>query len=140
MIQKAHIENFLRINGIPPDSPDEEIRTALISARWQDDDVEVALLVLRGQTETEDVHVVAARKLFHSDSRVSPKVLSTLLGINIHSKDENVTAYYSKRVVEKEESHTFAILVSALILAAVAVTAAMYLFGAGFFYVSELPV
>lgn len=137
MIQKAHLENFLRINGIPPTADDEEIRTALISARWKDDDVEVALMVLKGHTSEEDFKIVSARRLLHTDSRIAPEQLSELLGIQIKNHDGHVTEYYSKYVTETEESHTVLVVVSALVIAAITILAGMYLFQVGPFHVPE---
>lgn len=86
MPQKAHIENFLRINGIPHDASDEVIRTALISARWHEKDADVALLVLRDKpTEGhESAPLISARQLFGvDDMRLAPETLTSLLGIEI---------------------------------------------------------
>lgn len=138
MIQKTHLENFLRINGIPPTAADEEIRTALISAKWQNDDVEVALMVLKGHTREEDFKVVSARRLLHSDSRIEPEQLSELLGIEIKGRDGHVTEYYSKYVTEERpDSHGILIILGGLVIAAVTLLAGMYLFQVGPFHVPE---
>jgi hypothetical protein len=84
MIAREHIENFLRLNGIAHGAPEDEIRSALAAARWLDRDIEIALALLRGDARAELEQVDPGEKLFRSDSRVSPDMLSALLGIDIH--------------------------------------------------------
>jgi len=94
MIKKALVENFLRLNGIPMDAKDEIIRSALIEARWHEDDVEVALLVLKGNRQNDTVEVTAARQLFHSDARIAPETLSSLLGVTVNIDSNQLYAVY----------------------------------------------
>ena len=43
MIEKRNVEAFLKVNGIPPTAKDEEIRSILLSARWNNNEVDTAL-------------------------------------------------------------------------------------------------
>lgn len=145
MIQKAQVENFLRLNGIPATAPDEEIRSALISASWHEDDVEIALMVLRGQKGSEapeDVEVIAARQLFHSDARVSPKLLSSLLGVPVHSKEGSVRAVYRKELSYKVMlMRAIVIVLLSLLIGGVFIFFLMYAFDMGIFHTpAELPI
>ncbi|MBX2866792.1 hypothetical protein KTR10_02475 [Candidatus Kaiserbacteria bacterium] len=94
MIKKRLIENFLKLNGIPLDAEDQIIRSALVEARWHEEDVEVALLVLKGNRQNDTVEVTAARQLFHSDARVAPETLSSLLGVTVNIDSNQLYAVY----------------------------------------------
>jgi hypothetical protein len=84
--QKEQIENFLKLNGVPIDASAEEIRGALRSARWGEDDIESALETLRGTVKGANAAAVASRQLFHSDAHVEPETLSALLGVSVRTK------------------------------------------------------
>lgn len=92
MIQKDHICNFLRLNGISTDAPDEEIRGALAAALWPKQDIDRALLILRGKETDMDMELkerwLAGQKLLHSDTHVAPDVLTTLLGVEVKIKPD----------------------------------------------------
>ena len=40
MIKRDQIESILKINGVAPSSPDEQIRLVLLSARYSKDEVD----------------------------------------------------------------------------------------------------
>lgn len=83
MIEKAQIEKLLRMNGVEVTSPDEEIRSILLQARWHEKDVETAMLILRENTTSHETHVDSLRKMFVSDEKLKPETISALLGIDI---------------------------------------------------------
>jgi len=91
MVKKAHIENFLRLNGLSVESSDAEIKSLLITARWQEEDALGAIAVLRG-THTDskvnegEVEDMARKELFHGNAKLSPESLSSLLGIDVEVK------------------------------------------------------
>jgi hypothetical protein len=84
MFDKKHIESILRINGIAETAPDEEIRSVLVSARFDNDEVETAMMVLRENTKTNVSHVDGLHKVFRTDQALQPAEISRLLGIDIH--------------------------------------------------------
>ena len=90
MIDRKHIEKFLELNGLSPDAPDEEIKSLLLSARWHNDDVETALVVLREHPKTKRQHIDSMYNITSSDKKISPDTLNALLGIdvNVHSVTE----------------------------------------------------
>lgn len=135
MVHKQHVENFLRLNGIPMTAPDEEIRSALFTARWHADDVEVALLALRGEVGKEDIEVITARQLFHTDSKISPEALSSLLGITINAKSGHVHEVYHKEDIRHQPFLYFTlVLVLAGLIAFIGIVFAMYALHVGPFY------
>lgn len=87
MIDKASLEQFLRINGISPTASDQEIKSVLLSARWENDDVDTAMLVLRENTATHESSVDSVHKVFRSDERLTPESVSKLLGISMDATD-----------------------------------------------------
>lgn len=83
MIDRKRIEKLLAVNGISPTAPDEEIRSVLISARWNKEDVETAITVLRENPSTHQSRVDTLHDVFISDRRLSPEAIHDLLGIDV---------------------------------------------------------
>lgn len=83
MIDRRHIEQILRLNGLAPTAADEEIRSILISARWHKEDVETAITVLRENTTTHKSRVDTLHDVFLTDKRLSPEAIHSLLGIDV---------------------------------------------------------
>ena len=67
MIDKRSIEAFLRVNGIPPTAQDEEIRSVLLSAKWNENEVDTALVVLKENLTNQETHVDTLHKVFNSE-------------------------------------------------------------------------
>jgi hypothetical protein len=138
MIQKEHIENFLRINGVPLSASDEEVRVALSSAKWASEDIDDGIATLHGlptKHATPSSHV--GHQLFRSDNRVAPETLSALLGVNIAPRDMHVPAgvAYKRHNAEEQSLGLGLIAIGLSIVLAFAVGALMmYLSGVGPFY------
>jgi hypothetical protein len=79
---KAFISNFLKINGVSSDASIDEIKNVLKRAKWTDEEVKTAVLILRGTVD--DTGIVAVTKhdttLFSPELNLSSKQLSRLLG------------------------------------------------------------
>jgi hypothetical protein len=101
MVEKEHIANFLRINGISLTAPDDEIRNALIYARWHERDIEYALLVLRDDNHGS-IDVTASHGILVSDRKLAPETLTSLLGIDV-SLDRN---RFSEELTDHEVERT----------------------------------
>ncbi len=97
MIEKRNIEAFLKVNGIPATAKDEEIRSVLLSARWNNNEVDTAMLVLRENTVSKESHVDTLHKVFNSDDRLSSAEISTLLGIDVTLSGDDVKNVNKKR-------------------------------------------
>lgn len=89
MIEKRNIEAFLKVNGIPPTAKDEEIRSVLLSARWNNNEVDTALMVLKENVLSNETHVDTLHKVFNSDDRLSSAEITKLLGIDVNLSDHN---------------------------------------------------
>ncbi|MFT5831721.1 MAG: hypothetical protein ACI9SY_000089 [Candidatus Paceibacteria bacterium] len=83
MINRNHIEKILKINGMSPAEPDEMIRSVLLSARYDKDEVDTALVILREDSETKQIRVEGLHKVFRSNDSLQPKEISELLGIDV---------------------------------------------------------
>jgi hypothetical protein len=83
MINKTHIENVLRANGLSQTSSDDEIRSVLISASYNNDEVDSAVLVLRENIKSHKTHVDGLHKVFRSDTTLNSAEISALLGVDV---------------------------------------------------------
>lgn len=135
MVDRLHVENFLRINGIPPTAPDEEIKSALMTAKWHEHDVEIALMALRGEKHGGEVEVIAAHQLLHTDAHVTPDTLSKLLGVRVELGEDKVTALYKSELShERSLMATVNFIVLAILVAFIGIFIAMYILNIGPFY------
>jgi len=132
MIDKNQIENILRANGIAPSAKDEEIRSILLSAKWTENDVDTALMVLKENTTTKVTHIDTLHKVFHSDQRLTPSEITDLLGIKTTLTDDDFKAR------EKDSGgQTLNVLIAVVLSLLIAVTSVgyvMYKEQAGFFH------
>jgi len=83
MVNKDQIETILKINGVVPGSPDEKIRSVLLSARYSKDEVDTAIMVLRENTKTKTTRVDGLHKVFRTEETLKPEEISQLLGIDV---------------------------------------------------------
>lgn len=83
MIKRNQIENILKVNGVSPTSPDDQIRSVLLSARFDKDEVDTAIMVLRENLQTKKLRVDGLHKVFRTDEALEPKEISELLGIDV---------------------------------------------------------
>lgn len=88
MIDRHIIEHMLRANGVDPSAPDETIKSVLISAKWNKDDVDTAIMVLRENEATHATRVDSVHKVFHSGDRLAPETITALLGIDVELPPE----------------------------------------------------
>jgi CRISPR/Cas system-associated protein Csx1 len=83
MVDKKHVESILKINGLGTTAPDEQIRSVLLSARFNKDEVDAALMVLRENTKTNATRVEGLHKVFRTDQGLQASEISQLLGIEV---------------------------------------------------------
>lgn len=133
MIDKNQIENILRANGIAPTAKDEEIRSMLLSAKWTENEVDTALMVLKENTTTNVTHIDTLHKVFHSDQRLSPSEITNLLGITTTLTDRDANEKLDKQNVSHSLNVMIAVILS-LLIAVTSVGYVMYKEKAGFFH------
>jgi hypothetical protein len=136
MIDRRHIEQILRLNGLTPTAADEEIRSVLISARWHKEDVETAITVLRENTTTHKSRVDTLHDVFTTDKRLSPEAIQNLLGIDVEVNSSELENLRKSR----ESTYIWqliSIFMIAIAMAAIMIVFMMYSQKVGFFYPSR---
>jgi len=98
MIDRNHIEKILKINGMSPAEPDEMIRSVLLSARYDKNEIDTALMVLREDSETKRIRVEGLHKVFRSNDSLQPKEISELLGIEVNVSHHQPVTIEKQRV------------------------------------------
>ena len=134
MIKRDQIENILKVNGVNPGSPDEQIRSILLSARYSKDEVDTAIMVLRENERTNQTRVDGLHKIFRSDQALRPEEITQLLGIEVDATE------YTQAAPTKESSPLLQHLIVwflSILLAVVGIIVYMYLFEIGPFHPSS---
>ena len=131
MLQKKDIETILKINGVSAVAPDEEIRTVLLSARYNNDEVDTAIMVLRENMKTHQTRVEGLHKIFRSDESLKPSEISALLGIDVQI-DEVATRQSRSRETNFLQSSL--VVIFATIFSVAGVLVAMYIYQVGIFH------
>lgn len=137
MISREQIESLLKINGMSATAPDEHIRSVLLSARYNHDEVDTALMILREDLRTKQTRVDGIHKIFRSDETLQPKEISKLLGIEVDA---------SKFAPAEEMQHDYAFLqyvivwFFSVVFAVTGILLYMYLNEVGFFYTASANV
>jgi hypothetical protein len=137
MTDRRQIESILKVNGIAPSAPDEEIKSVLLSARFNDTEVDAALMILRENIKTSETRLDGLHKVFRTDTVLQPAEVSKLLGINIDIVNEQPNRRDPKLFSLLEL--TLLSVVSSL-LAIVCLLMYMYSEGIGWFHPSAEPV
>jgi hypothetical protein len=133
MIDRNYIERILKINGLAPTAADEEIRSVLISARWNKEDVETAITVLRENLSTHKSRVDTLHDVFLTDQRLSPEAIHSLLGIDMEVNSSELEALRASRR-NLYRWQILSVFIIALLIATVAILGMMYLEGFGVFH------
>jgi len=136
MIDRNHIEQILKLNGLAATAADEEIRSVLISARWNKEDVETAITVLRENVNTHKSRVDTLHDVFLTDKKLSPEAIHSLLGIDVQvDSNELETLRVSRRNLYHWQ--IVSIFIIAILIAVTMVLGMMYLSGFGVFHPSK---
>jgi len=133
MIERNHIEKILKINGMSPSEPDDVIRSVLLSARYNNDEIDTALMVLREDTKTKQVRVEGLHKVFRTDNALKPQEISDLLGIDVNLE------HYLPPIVQSRTFVTptlISVWILSLLLAVVGVLLYMHFNNVGIFHPS----
>jgi hypothetical protein len=132
MMNKKHLENILRINGVSPTAPDETIRSVLVGAHFHDDEIETALTVLRQNTVTNTSRLDGLHKVFRTDDRLAPVEIAKLLGIEVKV---DCPDKFHKNARQEETPPRYSLIVFlAGVFSVVAVLATMYFLRIGIFH------
>jgi len=135
MIKRNQIESVLKINGVQPTSPDEQIRSVLLSARYTKDEVDTAIMVLRENTKTNKTRVDGLHKIFRTNEGLRPDEISQLLGIEVNLS-ERVESYEGEGGRDFSQFQNVIIGVLSFTLAILGLVFYMYIYKIGIFYPS----
>lgn len=133
MVQKQDIEKILKINGVSPSANDEEIRSVLLSARYNNDEVDTAIMVLRENMKTHQTRVEGLHKVFRSDEALNASEISALLGIEVEVSDMPQQRRHSR---EMSTLQSALVVVMAVALSLLGIFGAMYYYKVGVFHPS----
>ena len=135
MIKRDQIESVLKINGVQPTSPDEQIRSVLLSARYTKDEVDTAIMVLRENTKTNKTRVDGLHKIFRTNEGLRPDEISQLLGIEVNLSDR-VESHNGEGGRDLSQFQNVIIGVLSFTLAILGLVFYMYIYEIGIFYPS----
>ncbi len=138
MLKREQIELLLRINGVSPSSPDEEIRSVLLSASFDDNDINTAIMVLRENMINNTTRVDGLHKVFRTHDTLKPAEIFSLLGIDIGVN--NLPEKQKANLEKKNWIQSTVIGLMAIVMALGGVFLAMYVYEVGFFHSSEVTV
>ncbi|HEY0964655.1 MAG TPA: hypothetical protein VGE31_02575 [Candidatus Paceibacterota bacterium] len=131
-MERNHLEQLLRANGYDATASDDDIKAALLSASYTEEEVAKALATLRTVVENSgDIEKTGNKKLFRSGERLNPSEISQLLGVNVVVKEMIVTE--PKKPKFSFPQHMVVWMLSA-VLAACAVMGYMYITKMGMFH------
>lgn len=134
MMKRDQIESVLKINGVQPTSPDEQIRSVLLSARYSKDEVDTAIMVLRENTKTNKTRVDGLHKVFRSNQGLQPDEISQLLGIEVNLSERVQPDSVDSKNFSKLQSIIIAAL--SLLIAIMSLAFYMYIYKIGIFHPS----
>lgn len=97
MIERSHIESILKANGVPFTANDDDIRGLLLSARWDNTDVESALHILKRTGSDGTPQVDSIHRVFHTDGHLTPHDISTILGVDVSLSSQDISGNQNKR-------------------------------------------
>ncbi len=104
MIKREQITEILRVNGLSLSFDDEEIKSVLISSKFNKDEIDTAVIVSRKNVKTNFSRIEGLHKVFRTNESLSSQEISELLGIgvdlpsvkdvNLH-KDKDIQVFIS---------------------------------------------
>lgn len=133
MVDKNQIETLLRIHGMSPTSPEEEIRSVLLSAQYNTDEIDTAMTVLRENIYNKTSRLEGLHKIYRTDSGLQPKEVSSLLGIDMDIQEVEMRNHRTRKLTGGQN---FIVLAVALLLALFGLMYSMYLHQTGPFHPS----
>ena len=131
MLSKEHIENILKANGVPASAPDENIRSVLLSARYKEDEIDTALMVLRENVITKETRVDGLHKVFRSNEALNSSEIFKLLGVEVDIDKIAKTKVQSKN---KHMLHIIVVVIFSFIFALLSLLLYMYIHEIGFYH------
>ncbi|MBP6881055.1 MAG: hypothetical protein KBC35_00290 [Candidatus Pacebacteria bacterium] len=134
MISRNQIESILKINGVNLGSPDEEIRSVLLSARYSKDEIDTAIMVLREDVKTRQTRVDGLHKVFRTGESLKPEEIAQLLGVEA-GVEGTLVVLNKKR--ELTLTQLAVVWILSVIMATSGILISMYIHQVGVFYTAS---
>lgn len=134
MIQKKQVETLLKVNGLDLASPDDEIRSVLLSAYYNEDEIDTTLMILRENKTTNDRHIDGLHKVFRTNQGLTPEEIHSFLGIEVNL-DDSIQARTAKKA-DTAWLRSLVFVLTTIISAIAGLFFAMYHYNIGIFYSS----
>lgn len=120
------------MNGIDATAPDEVIKSVLVSARWHEDDVETALVILRENPANQTTRVDSMQRVLSSDKKISADTLNAILGINVEV--DTISEEHHRSLEKAYQNQILSLTFVSIVLAVIFLFSAMYVLEIGVFY------
>lgn len=131
MFERSHLETILKINGVSITASPEEIKDILLSASYNNQEIESAINMLKENATDNPVKFNDLQKVFLRDQALKPSEISALLGIEVKIGDVQITHAKSRDMTLFQ---TFSVIILSLIVAFSGIIVGMYIYEAGLFH------
>lgn len=131
MISRNQIESILKINGVSTKSPDEHIRSVLLSARYSKNEIDTAIMILREDSKTQKTRVEGLHKVFRTGESLRPEEIAQLLGVDA-GIDGTIVVLNKKR--ELSSTQLAVVWILSVSMATLGILISMYIHKVGVFY------
>ena len=136
MVEKSHVEQLLKINGVLSDASDDEIKSVLVRARWHEKDVEQAIALLKNNLTEEAKKTDPFQTLFKNDAKLRPDLISSLLGVDITILKNDVVINKKDKVPHVSLRLLCEIIFVSIVLSCASLFAAMWYLEMGVFHIT----
>ncbi len=100
MINQQEVETLLRINGVSPLAPDDEIRVVFRTAHYTEEEISEALVHVAALRSLTPVRAKGLYKIHRTDDGLRPEEISSLLGIEVTIDELTVRLHRVRGVSE----------------------------------------
>lgn len=137
MTDRSFVEQVLRLNNVPPDASEADLRALFARAAWSAEDIEEAIKLCASALKEDPEAASASVSVFRPDRTWSSDQISSLLGVSV-ATDPAAPTEERVREVAEESAHTLYtfMLASACALGVVFLVALALVY----FFGLELPV
>jgi len=131
MFERNQLETILKINGVSVNASPEEIKDILLSASYNNQEIETAINILKETTAPNPVKFTDLQKVFLTADSLKPAEISALLGIEVKIGNVQVT---HRKNGEMTTGESMAVVIFSIIIAISGVTIGMYFYEVGLFH------
>ncbi len=130
-MNRNQLRTILKINGLSEDASDDEIRAVLVHARYSENEIESALVILQEAGELPNPQTVGLHSVMYTGNTLRANEVVSLLGVDMNV---DLPISFRSKHARIETFDGLLIIGGAILLATLGVVLYMYLFQVGFFY------